>query len=141
MTPERLNQCMRIIRWHPDVLAKAVDVPSETVRAWITGATEVPQRVSGWIEALSFVHEAAEKSIPFTTGEGFDGARSAEHVPVYAYNLLRSLEVKPVAINTLFGTEDEAAVYFLVSRGLARRVEDQLLSTDLGQGVGAVLYE
>lgn len=141
MTPERLTQCMRIIRWHPDVLAKAVDVPSETVRAWITGTVEVPRHVGGWMEALSFVHEAAEKSIPFTTGEGFDGARSAEHIPVYAYNLLRSLEDKPVAINALFGTEDEAAVYFLVSRGLARRIDDQLVATDSGHQIGAVLYE
>ena len=37
MTPERLTECLRLVRWHKDVLAEAMDVPSETVTAWLAG--------------------------------------------------------------------------------------------------------
>jgi hypothetical protein len=59
-----------------------------------------------------------------------------EHVPVYSYNLLRALERGPVALKTLFGTDDEGAVFFLVSRGLAERQGSELTITQEGRKIG-----
>lgn len=43
-----------------------------------------------------------------------------EHVPVNCYHLLRRLAQGAVHISSLHGVEDESAVEFLLSRGLAR---------------------
>ena len=37
MTPERLAECLRLVRWHKDVLAEALDVPSALVAGWLGG--------------------------------------------------------------------------------------------------------
>ena len=138
MTPERLDECLRLVRWERDVLAKALDVPSETVIAWTAGTAAIPRKVAAWIEALCFVHEAAEETKPSTAGEGFGGGPRREHIPVYAYNLLRNLNHAPVLLRTLFGSDDEGAVFFLVSRGLASREAEYLLITDAGRAVGSM---
>ncbi len=66
-----------------------------------------------------------------------------EHIPVYAYHLLRRLSQEVVVVSTLFGQEDEAAVDFLVSRELAERGTGgrQLFITRLGQEVGEIADE
>jgi hypothetical protein len=64
------------------------------------------------------------------------GRTQQEHVPVYSYNLLRSLERGPVMLRALFGTDDEAAVFFVVSRGLAERQGAELVITDAGRQIG-----
>lgn len=64
--------------------------------------------------------------------------RAREHVPVYAYHLLRRLERGPVSIGLLHGIEDEGAVSFLVSRGLARVAGPALVITPAGGRVGEV---
>ena len=138
MTPNRLADCLILIRWPPDVLAKAVDVPSEVVSAWLSGSELVPRNVGAWIEALCFVHEAAEITKPSTTGEGYGTGARQEFIPVYAYNLLRNLSHEPVLLRTLFGSDDEGAVFFLVSRGLAVREGQHLMITDAGRAVGAM---
>lgn len=136
MTPERLEECLRTVRWEPDTLAEAMDVPSELVAGWLAGHDDVPRKVAAWLEALCFVHEAADETRPATAGEGFDTGRGGEFIPVYAYNLLRTLHKQPVALRTLFGTDDEGAVFFLVSRGLASREGEHLVISDSGRGVG-----
>ena len=138
MTPERLAECLRLVRWHKDILAEAIDVPSEAVTAWLAGTEEVPRKVSAWIEALCFVHEAAEESKPSTAGEGFGTGPDREFIPVYSYNLLRNLNQGPVPMASLFGSDDEGAVFFLVSRGLAIRDATTLKITDAGRAIGSM---
>jgi hypothetical protein len=138
MQPERLAECLRVVRWHKDVLAEAIDVPSEAVGAWLAGTEDVPRKVGAWLEALCFVHEAAENSIPATAGEGFGTGPNREFIPVYSYNLLRSLNQAPVPLKSLFGSDDEGAVFFLVSRGLASRQGNDLAITDAGRAVGSM---
>lgn len=138
MTPERLSECLRIVRWQNEVLAEAIDVPSSTVTAWAAGTEAIPRKVSAWIEALCFVHEAAEKTKPATAGEGFGTGAHREYIPVYAYNLLRNLHHAPVVLKALFGSDDEGAVFFLVSRGLASREGEHLFITDAGRTIGSM---
>lgn len=138
MKPERLAECLRLVRWHKDVLAEAIDVPSEVVAAWLAGMQDVPRKVGAWIEALCFVHEAAEQSKPATAGEGYGIGPDRDFIPVYSYNLLRNLSRSPVPLKTLFGSDDEGAVFFLVSRGLATRKDDELVITDAGRVVGSM---
>ncbi len=138
MTPERLRACLETIRWRPETLAEAVDVPTSVVASWLTGREAVPKPIAAWIEALCFVHEAAEDTKPPTTGAGFGSSAQLEHIPVYAYNLLRSLGRGPVRLERLFGSDDEGAVFFLVSRGLAERFGEELLITDIGRAIGEV---
>ena len=138
MTPERLTECLRLVRWPKDVLAEALDVPSELVTGWLAGTEEIPRKVGAWIEALCFVHEAAEETIPSTAGEGYGDGPRQEFIPVYAYNLLRNLSQGPVLLRSLFGSDDEGAVFFLVSRGLAAREAEHLTITDGGRAIGAM---
>jgi hypothetical protein len=138
MTPQRLAECLRSIRWTKDILAEAIDVPSEAVTGWLAGTEDVPRKVGAWLEVLCFVHEAAEASKPSTAGEGYGTGPKQEFIPVYAYNLLRRLSQDPVMLQTLFGSEDEGAVFFLVSRGLAVRELSQLMITGAGRSVGSM---
>ena len=139
MTPERLGACLQIIRWNGATLAEALDVPLLVAGQWLAGVEPVPPKAAAWIEALCFVHEAAESSKPATAGSGFRGdASKSEHVPVYSYHLLRALGEGPVPLNRLFGTSDEGAVFFLVSRGLASRVGAELVATEAGLAVGEI---
>ena len=41
-------------------------------------------------------------------------------------------------LRSLFGSDDEGAVFFLVSRGLATRDADTLRITDAGRAVGSM---
>ena len=63
MTPERLAECLRLVRWHKDVLAEALDVPSELVAGWLGGSEDVPRKVGAWIEALTFVLMAQGRTV------------------------------------------------------------------------------
>ncbi len=138
MTPDRLAECLHLVRWQKQTVAEALDVPSELVTGWLAGTAAIPRRVAAWIEALCFVHEAAEETIPATAGEGYGDGPRREFIPVYAYNLLRSLSQAPVLLKSLFGSDDEGAVFFLVSRGLAMREGDQLMITEDGTRVGSM---
>lgn len=138
MTPERLTECLRLVRWHKDVLAEALDVPTQVASGWLAGTEEVPRKVGAWIEALCFVHEAAEQTKPATAGQGFGEGERREFIPVYAYNLLRNLNQTPVLLRSLFGSDDEGAVFFLVSRGLAFRENEHLVITEAGRAVGSM---
>lgn len=142
MTPERLEECLRLVRWKKDTLAEAIDVPAESVTAWLAGTEGVPRKVGAWIEALCFVHEAAEGSIPATAGKGYGIGPTHEFIPVYSYNLLRSLNAGAVPLKRLFGSDDEGAVFFLVSRGLATRDGGSLMISDAGRSIGSMtVYE
>ena len=79
-------------------------------------------------------NEAAEETRPPTAGEGFGSRPRLEYIPVYAYNLNHA----PVLLRTLFGSDDEGAVFFLVSRGLATREWEYLVIADAGRSVGSM---
>ena len=65
-----------------------------------------------------------------------------EHIPVYAYHLLRRISQEPVNLATLFGRENEAAVKFLVSRDLAGKSKDGFLTiTAAGEELGEIANE
>lgn len=61
-----------------------------------------------------------------------------EHVPVNFYHLLRQLARGPLPLRELHGVEIEAAIVFLVSRGLARRQNGNLVITAGGRRIGQV---
>ncbi len=140
MTPERLVDCLATIRWTPFVFAEAMDVPIAQVESWLDGSAAIPKTAAAWLEALSFVHEAAAETIPLTSGAGFapDPAPRLEHIPVYAYHLLRRLAKDPIPLRSLFGSEDEGAVFFLTSRGLAERRGTDLVSLSAGHAIGEI---
>lgn len=143
MHAKRMLECLRIIRWSPTTLAQSLQVEDSEVDLWIKGRKEIPIRVGSWLEALCFTHEAADLMRP-SLELGADPARAAvsgphrEHVPAYSYGLLRQLSQGPVPLRQLFGTDDEAAVFFLVSRGLAERTRNQLVITTDGRELGKV---
>jgi hypothetical protein len=111
------------------------------VEDWLGDDAEIPSNVASWIEALAFTHEASDLMRPsfFEGSEPEEGERrTPEHIPVYSYNLLRRLGHGRVPLRSLFGTDDEGAVFFLVSRGLATREADQLVITSEGLSVGTI---
>jgi hypothetical protein len=64
MTPERLGECLSIVRWSPDTLAQALGCYVSLVHAWLEGLEEVPPKAGAWIEALATTHSSAEALKP-----------------------------------------------------------------------------
>lgn len=64
MSPERLSECLSIIRWTPDVLALALGCDVSLVNAWLDDLDKVPMKAGAWIETLATVHAAAERQKP-----------------------------------------------------------------------------
>lgn len=143
MTPKRLQECLTIIRWGPATLSQALHDNTHQVDDWMAGTRDIPTSIASWLEALCFTHEASELMKPRLNGDVGPALRveRPEHVPVYSYNLLRALARGPVSLSSLFGTDDEAAVFFLVSRGLAERIGGQLQTTEIGRRIGQVMAE
>jgi len=142
MTPKELEDCLNIIRWGPATLAQALTAEVDVVESWLAGRAAVPARIVAWLEAMRFNHESAELLRPDLTSaleeQQAEPHPSVEHVPVYSYHLLRRLERGRVPLKSLFGTDDEAAVAFLISRGLAERKNTLLGITKTGRNIGAV---
>jgi hypothetical protein len=66
-----------------------------------------------------------------------------EHIPVYAYHLLRRISHERVEVLTLFAKSDEAAVAFLLSRDLVTQSADgrYLQITAAGEELGEIADE
>lgn len=64
MTPERLEECLSIVRWPPATLAEALGCDVSLIHAWLNGLEPVPIKTSAWIETLATTHTAAEKLKP-----------------------------------------------------------------------------
>jgi hypothetical protein len=66
-----------------------------------------------------------------------------EHVPVYAYHLLRRIAHDEIGTATLFGQEDEAAMAFLLSREMIEIAGDgkTLIITQAGAELGEIADE
>jgi hypothetical protein len=71
MTPERLEQCLLIIRWTPDTLARCFGCDSSLVEAWLNGEADVPPKAAAWIETVAAYMEIAEGMKP----KGMKGKR------------------------------------------------------------------
>lgn len=141
MMAERLRGCLEIIRWTPSTLAECLNVENSVVLDWASGSKPIPLNVSAWLEALCFMHEASDLMRPPIDEDArqpLSQEPRLEHIPAYSYHLLRRLHRGPVALRSLFGTDDEAAVFFLVSRSLAERDGDQLIITRAGEAMGEV---
>jgi hypothetical protein len=72
MSPDRLSECLSIIRWTPDTLAQALGCYVSLVHAWLEGLEDVPIKTGAWIETLAATHAAAEKLKP----DGMKGKRA-----------------------------------------------------------------
>lgn len=57
MTPSRLEECLRTLRWSKRSLADALDVQERTVRRWANGESRIPERVSEWLDRVAGVLE------------------------------------------------------------------------------------
>lgn len=64
MTPERLDECLSLIRWSPDTLARCFGCDVSLVEAWLSGEVEIPMKAGAWIKVLAEAHEAAETLKP-----------------------------------------------------------------------------
>jgi hypothetical protein len=138
-------ECLSIIRWKPQTLSDVLGIQPARIGNWLDGTGIIPTKVASWLEALCFTHEAAELLKPAMGEHGKVAAHTStarpEHIPVYSYHLLRRLGEGPVSLTTLFGTDDEGAVFFLVTRQLAERIGQDLVITTLGKNVGELSGE
>jgi len=64
LTPERLSECLTIIRWTPDTLARCFGCDLSLIGAWLDGELEIPPKAGAWIETLALAHGAAEQVKP-----------------------------------------------------------------------------
>lgn len=58
MSPERFNQCLRVIRWTPINIASALQCELSWIEALEAGNEEVPEGLATWLETLAQAHEA-----------------------------------------------------------------------------------
>lgn len=73
MTPERLDECLFVIRWSPDTLADCFGCDVSFVEAWLSGEAEIPPKAAAWIETVAAHMEVAETMKP----KGLKGKRAA----------------------------------------------------------------
>lgn len=71
MTPKRLDECLSIIRWSPDTLARCFGCDVSLIGAWLDGELEIPPKAAAWIETVVQYHEAFEQEKP----KGLKGKR------------------------------------------------------------------
>jgi hypothetical protein len=50
MTPERLQECMRILNLAPSDLAFVIDRDLRRIRRWRSGESAVPDNIAIWLE-------------------------------------------------------------------------------------------
>jgi hypothetical protein len=74
MTPNRLEDCLAIVRWTPDTLARVLECDVSLVNAWLDDQEEVPTKTGAWIETIAQFMEAAEGVKPKgVKGKRFSG--------------------------------------------------------------------
>jgi len=54
----RLSVALSVLRWGPLDVATQCGVNERTVRRWLAGAQEPPERIVGWCECLASFHAA-----------------------------------------------------------------------------------
>ena len=55
MTPQRLRECLALLRWSQRGLADALDADERQVRRWAAGAA-IPPAVAAWLDRLAAYH-------------------------------------------------------------------------------------
>lgn len=74
MTPARLSECLSIIRWTPDTLARVLECDVSLVDAWLNNLDDIPIKTGAWIEAMTLAHKSAEALKPVgLKGKRFKG--------------------------------------------------------------------
>lgn len=71
MNPDRLDECLSLIRWSPDTLARALGCDVSLVEAWLRGDVEIPVKAGAWIDTVAQFMEAADGMKP----KGIKGKR------------------------------------------------------------------
>lgn len=71
MTPERLEECLTIMRWSPETLAEALGCDVSLVEAWLTEEAEIPPKTAAWIDTVAQFMETADSMKP----KGLKGKR------------------------------------------------------------------
>lgn len=56
MTPERLRECLTLVRWTRRGLADALMCDERLIRRWLAGESTIPDGVAVWIETLGQFH-------------------------------------------------------------------------------------
>jgi hypothetical protein len=64
MTSEHLAQCLIIVRWTPDILARALECDVSLVNDWLADEREIPMKVGAWMQTLASLHQSAEDQKP-----------------------------------------------------------------------------
>jgi len=64
MTPERLEECLTILRWTSDTLARCFECDVSLIEAWLDGDAEIPPKAAAWVETVAMHMEAAETMKP-----------------------------------------------------------------------------
>lgn len=59
MTPERFNECLKLLRWSQLDLAAALECDVFLVNAWSTDIEPVPEDIAAWLDKLAKVHAKA----------------------------------------------------------------------------------
>jgi len=71
MTPERLDECLSILRWSSETLARCFECDFSLIEAWLDGDAEIPPKAAAWIEMVAANMEVAETMKP----KGLKGKR------------------------------------------------------------------
>ena len=64
MTPAELDDALHIIRWTPDILARALECDVSLIHAWLDGNAEIPMKTGAWIKVLADAHRGIEEIKP-----------------------------------------------------------------------------
>ena len=65
MSPDRFNQCLRVIRWTPINIASALQCELSWIEALEIGNEAVPADLAEWLETLAQTHEALPPPITY----------------------------------------------------------------------------
>ena len=56
MSPDRLRECLDLIGWSGQGLAKRLGKDERQVRRWASGAYGVPEPIAAWLDGLARFH-------------------------------------------------------------------------------------
>ena len=74
MTPDRLAECLKTLRWSGRTLTEALECDESLVDAWLDGTDKIPIKVQVWVHVLALTHSAAEEQKP----SGLAGRRPSD---------------------------------------------------------------
>lgn len=57
MTPARLRECLTLIGWTGQELARQLGKDERQIRRWASGAYVIPEPTAAWLEQVAKFHE------------------------------------------------------------------------------------